>query len=328
MNVRKIYLYLGLLLEVASFAEARELRPVVLIAFDEADTSDQIFRGGESNFWFKLRKACAEHGFLLTTKRSSVQNPYAVVAFNAPTQGVKRYSARKKILYTWEPATVLARNFDLRIHSEYDIVMTWHDGLINGKNYRKFNYALQFGMPDRLPSFSAKKLCAFFGANKSSSNVHELYSKRLASLMFFEHNAPQDFDLYGPGWQSMRLKTYKGYVADKLAYLKNYRFALAYENMQQEPGYITEKIFDTFSAGCVPVYYGAPNIIDYIPGNCFIDRRLFANDGELYRHLKSITEEQYEAYLANIRAFLRSKQAEKFSCEQFIKTFIEVLERD
>lgn len=319
---------MGLLLGLTNCVETKQLCPVVLIAFDESDTSDQLFRGGESNFWFKLRKACAEHGFLLTTKRYSVQDPYAVVAFNAPVQGVKRYNARKKILYTWEPATVLARNFDPKIHSEYDIVMTWHDGLVNGKNYRKFNYALQFGMPDKLPAFSEKKLCTFFGANKSSANMHELYSKRLASLMFFEKNAPQDFDLYGPGWQRMGLKTYKGYVADKLAYLKNYRFALAYENMQQESGYITEKIFDTFSAGCVPVYYGAPNITDYIPSNCFIDRRLFTNDAELYLYLKNMSEEQYEAYLANIRAFLRSKQAEKFSCDQFVKTFIAVLEQN
>lgn len=298
---------------------------VVLIAFDESDTSDRILAPNDGNFWYKLKQACAEHGYLLTTRRYQYKNPYALVAFNAPAQGVKNHAAHKKILYTWEPATVLARNFDTRVHSEYDMVMTWHDGLVNGKKYRKFNYALQFGMPETLPAFADKKLCAFFGANKSSSNPQELYSKRFESLMFFDKHAPQDFDFYGPGWPSQRFTTYRGYVTDKLGQLGRYRFGLAYENMKA-PGYITEKIFDTFSAGSVPVYYGAPNIANYIPSNCFIDRRLFSNDAALYQFLKDMTEEQYEQYITNIRAFLTSEQAQKFSCEDYIKTFIEALD--
>lgn len=113
-------------------------------------------------------------------------------------------------------------------------------------------------------------------------------------------------------------------MIDKLGYMGHYRFGLAYENMKA-PGYIIEKIFDTFSAGCVPVYLGAPNIASYIPSNCFIDRRLFANDAALYQFLKNMFEEQYEHYRDNIRAFLDSEQAQKFSCEHYIKTIIEAL---
>ncbi len=29
--------------------------------------------------------------------------------------------------------------------------------------------------------------------------------------------------------------------------------------------YVTEKLYDAFVAGCVPVYYGAPNIEDLLP---------------------------------------------------------------
>ena len=50
----------------------------------------------------------------------------------------------------------------------------------------------------------------------------------------------------------------------KIDTLRRYKFCVAVENSEM-PHYVTEKIFDSFVAGCVPVYFGAPNIYDYIP---------------------------------------------------------------
>ena len=44
--------------------------------------------------------------------------------------------------------------------------------------------------------------------------------------------------------------------------------------MRNVNGYVTEKIFDAFKAGCVPVYWGAENITKYVPAECFIDMPL------------------------------------------------------
>lgn len=50
-----------------------------------------------------------------------------------------------------------------------------------------------------------------------------------------------------------------------------YKFVLAFENVIQY-GWITEKFFDPFFVGSVPVYLGTPNIEEYAPGdNCFIN---------------------------------------------------------
>jgi hypothetical protein len=57
--------------------------------------------------------------------------------------------------------------------------------------------------------------------------------------------------------------------------LEKYKFSICYENARDTPGYITEKIFDCFFAGCVPIYWGANNITDHIPKECFIDKRDF-----------------------------------------------------
>ena len=31
------------------------------------------------------------------------------------------------------------------------------------------------------------------------------------------------------------------------------------------PDYVTEKLYDAFAGGCVPVYYGATNVQDFLP---------------------------------------------------------------
>ena len=46
-----------------------------------------------------------------------------------------------------------------------------------------------------------------------------------------------------------------GNVDDKIEWLKSYKFNLCFENSSY-PGYLTEKLFDAFLAGCVPIYWG------------------------------------------------------------------------
>jgi len=54
-------------------------------------------------------------------------------------------------------------------------------------------------------------------------------------------------DVYG--------RAYGRPLADKAAVLSEYRFNLAFEN-DLYPGYVTEKVIDAWSAGCVPLWWG------------------------------------------------------------------------
>ena len=75
--------------------------------------------------------------------------------------------------------------------------------------------------------------------------------------------------------------------------------------MKNRPGYITEKIWDSFKARSVPIYWGAANIEKYIPMNTFIDFRQFNGDFEkLVTFLSQISENQYTEYIQNIENFL------------------------
>ncbi len=45
---------------------------------------------------------------------------------------------------------------------------------------------------------------------------------------------------------------------DKLLYLRNYRFNLTPENTNHKD-YVTEKLFEAISSGCIPIYHGSDN---------------------------------------------------------------------
>ena len=51
------------------------------------------------------------------------------------------------------------------------------------------------------------------------------------------------------------------FADDKIAFLKSYKFNICPENADT-PGYITEKIFDSFIAGCIPIYWSEKNLDD------------------------------------------------------------------
>lgn len=151
--------------------------------------------------------------------------------------------------------------------------------------------------------------------NKTSNHPQELYSERLKTIMFFEKVAPQLLDFYGPGWHANKLTCYKGYASDseKFKTLAQYKFCICYENIKDIPGYVSEKIHHCLLTGCVPIYWGASNITDYVPAECFIDRRKFASNKELFEFLTSMTQQEYQEYLDATQKYLFSTQQLLFS---------------
>ena len=79
------------------------------------------------------------------------------------------------------------------------------------------------------------------------------------------------FDSYGRFLRNREMQTPDQGEDTKMALLQKYRFTFGFEN-SIEDDYVTEKFFQPLLAGSVPVYYGAPNVADYAPGeNSFID---------------------------------------------------------
>jgi hypothetical protein len=112
----------------------------------------------------------------------------------------------------------------------------------------------------------------------------------------------------------------------KIQILGGYKFCIAFENCTDCKGYITEKIWDCYFAGTVPIYWGADNITEYIPKELFIDMRDFKNFEGLYEHLKKFSQKDYEEYIKNLAGFLKSEKAQQWSEERVIKKIIKTID--
>jgi len=238
---------------------------------------------------------------------------------------LQKLPKEKLVLFMWEPPTVLPKMYSKNFHDKFGRIYTWDDSLVDNVKYFKFNYPVLRPMVQDAVPFEKKKLCTLVATNFTPKYSGSLYSERIKTIRFFEQAGEAGFEFYGKRWDPAQFPSYRGEIADKLGAIKNYRFSICYENTYGLQGYITEKIFDCFAAGNVPIYWGASNVTDYIPKECFIDRRDFASMEDLYAYIKNMENDEYEGYLKHIRAFLQSDQAKAFSGEAFSKTFMEAV---
>ncbi|MGB9081049.1 MAG: glycosyltransferase family 10 [Desulfuromonadaceae bacterium] len=254
-------------------------------------------------------------------------------------------SGRPLYLLVLESRLIRPQNYDPVNLNYFRTIFTYDDSMVDGERFIKLNYAFRF--PASIPQDFAdkEKLCVMIAGYKSADHPQELYGERLAAIRWFERHHPEDFDLLGVGWNRGPLgkrlprwlirrfewlgglgapvvPSYRGAVTRKRDVMGRYRFALCYENIKDVPGYITEKIFDAFFAGTVPVYRGANNVADHIPPGCFVDLRHYPDYAALYDYLKTMPDRQYQDYLNAIEAFLHSEQARPFSCAFFAETLL------
>ena len=123
-------------------------------------------------------------------------------------------------------------------------------------------------------------------------------------------------------------QSFKGSIANKDTILLSAKFSYCYENVKDLPNYITEKIFDSMMAGCVPIYWGANNIESYISKECFIDRRDFQNMYSLHDFLKGIDAIKYQSYQDAIRHFLESPQMQLFDADLYVDTIVQKISKN
>ena len=82
-------------------------------------------------------------------------------------------------------------------------------------------------------------------------------------------------------------------IDDKAEALDRYKYHLAIEN-HLAPHHITEKLTDTYLAGALPLYFGAPNAADYFPKDSFIPVDIRDTRGAIDTIRRSIDNNEYE----------------------------------
>lgn len=236
--------------------------------------------------------------------------------------------AHKLVYCNAEPPTVRSLNTVdgyRTVRKFFPYIMTWNKNFVDDKVFFYRTIPYNFEDHKATVSFEDKKLLCSISANKKSDYVDELYTERERLITFFENKVPDQFDMYGVGWADSGHPSYKGSPKSKFDTYDNYKFALALENTRNVRGYVTEKIFDCLTGNVVPVYYGADDILDYVPKDCFIDYRDFDNPQALLDYLLSIDDKKYADYIsAAKKAVAKIKADGTFSGARYGKNVLDL----
>lgn len=275
--------------------------------------------------WSHIQQKGVElaYGKLETYEQADPQDVQKILVMNPCLKSSQLLALPKSklVLFVWEPLQL-----DPTYYQPFSRVYTWDDTLIDNVKFFKLYYPYLTAFPSSLPSFEERKFCTLIASHWTP--------ERTAMIRFFNMKPYSGFEFYGKERIGKMPVSpfYKGPISgyhsgsDKIETLKKYRFCICFENIPHLKGYVTEKILNCFSAGCVPIYLGAANIEQYIPKDCFIDYRQFSTNEELYLFLKRMTKARYAQYLSAIQSFLKSKEAELFTPAFFESLLLKALE--
>jgi glycosyltransferase involved in cell wall biosynthesis len=259
---------------------------------------------------------------------TDIEDPHMIAVFDVRPNEIERladYPSDALALVLWKDPVAAPHNFDARYHEPFRRIYTWRNDLVDNVRYFKLAFPFLRPMIGSVVPFENRRFCTMMASHRHSDHPDALYDEERKIAAYFTDAAPDSFDLFGWGWNADLNPNFRGIFLRKVERLRRYRFNICYETVQGWSGFVTGKIFDSFEAGCVPVYWGAPDIADAIPRDCFIAREDFASEADLHAFLRAMPESVHAGYLERIRAFLASPQAVQFSAGQFVRTFVELV---
>lgn len=314
-GIRFFISFFLIILFVNNFCIAQEtaLKKATIVIWD-SDEKNLVFQKDRSLFF--LKTAFKKHGYDLNTHDIIPPKESEIVLVARKNYSLSDRVKGRSFLWLVESPISISIVKDPIVMERYDKIFTYHRALVDNEKYFympiPYNYTVRL---DEFPVLSDKTiLVAQIASNNTNSSPLCIYKERREAVRWFLENAPKDFVLYGLRWNNFEQELpsslkkefnqiYKGWIDDKLSVVKTAKFVLAYENAKF-PGYISEKIFDVMAGGSVPVYLGAPDIADYVPKQCFINREEFSSYNELYNFLKNMPDSVYNSYLKCVQDFM------------------------
>lgn len=230
-----------------------------------------------------------------------VENPEQPIRANCPPENT--------VFVTCEPPEI--RKYNNRFADQFAWVVSCHEfrhrGLIRSQqghpwfvgvdaedDFRAvFNY-------DSLPEIESIEKPYVMSTVISSKAVTPAHKQRLAFAKRLKERLGDRFHLLGRGHKL---------VDDKWDAVAPYRFHLAMENAVH-PNYMTEKIVDAFLGGAFPVYFGCPNVADYLPEGSFLAIDIFDTDRAIQQVCDAIDQNldlQQRAMVAESRTIIRDE---------------------
>jgi hypothetical protein len=217
----------------------------------------------------------------------------AAVVFHIPTLWqLPRIKPRGQLWVGWsmESEANYPQLVDPGVVARLDLMMSYRLDSDIPTTYVTRGQVLDLTLPP--DEKSSERLCAVLISHKDRLSGRVAYVQELMRYM--------DVHSYGKVLNNRMFPWQDEGSASKQKLLRSYKFALAFENSICRD-YVTEKLFDPLMAGCVPVYRGASNVEDFLPGDhCYINTADFASPRHLadfLLHLDS-DDKAYADYFA------------------------------
>jgi alpha(1,3/1,4) fucosyltransferase len=325
-------------------------KSIIVIPFSKVFANNEMFNSysqynndNRLEPFIKLYNILTDLGHTITTYDLShnIKSTDIYLSFNHQPKIFKRIGRKinleNRILIPMEPLCI--ENFqESTIHS-YGKVLSWNEKIIDDKRVERIKaYPIIKLTLDWIP-LKERKFLTNISMNKKSSYIGELYSERLKTILLAEQLFHFEFDHYGVGWnnpknllQKMGLKKYqylssfRGALKHKYETLKQYKFSICYENTRDLPGNISEKIFDCFQCGVIPLYWGAPDVLRYIPPETFIWRENFTSNKEMLLFIKSMSDFEIASMIDAIDKFIKSDKIEEFWDETYVAAIVKIIQ--
>lgn len=154
---------------------------------------------------YLLRRNFLKKGISLDTYDylSNKSTDYSLLFFDIPKNIdsiLKKHKKIKKYLVILESEFIYPRSWDRRYHQYFEKIFTWNDSWVDNKKY--FKYFLSNRIPGAVDFdlSASRKLCCMISGNKIKAGKNELYTERQNAIRWFEKHHPEEFDLYGIGW--------------------------------------------------------------------------------------------------------------------------------
>lgn len=221
-----------------------------------------------------------------------------------------KYQDCVKIYYTGEN---IVPDFNV-----YDYAMGFHYIDFEDRYLRLPHYVLY---SDRIPLalkkhtyddeyyLQKKKFCNYVVSNPNADEMRDRMLDALNKYKTVDSGGRYRNNVGGP-------------VEDKIAFAKQYRFSLAFENSSTN-GYTTEKIFEAFAADTIPIYWGSKSIAKEFNPAAFVNCHDFQDLESVVERVKVIYEDE-GLYLQMMKApiLLEDSEAKKCLDDDYTDSFL------
>ena len=197
-----------------------------------------------------------------------------------------------KVAWIIEPRKLLPQIYDIVVEKEddFDLIFTYDPQLLqrNPDKY-KFHFCDAINIDrESIGLHEKSKLVSMVASEKTWLFGHKLRHIVIKSLL--PSMGYDEVDLFG--------NAVNNHIEMKSDSLRDYMFQIAIENDKEE-NYFSEKVYDCFATGVVPIYWGAPNIGDFFDMDGVL---VFNTPDDLKRILTTISPEKYESMKKAIKS--------------------------